>query len=58
VYHAIEVENELKMLFRLSPSVCYYSRTFGTLLNSGSRVAGGMFGQYPVDEILVKENSM
>lgn len=51
--HAAKVENELKMLFRLSPNVCYYSRTFGILLNDGSRVACGTFGQYLVDQILV-----
>jgi hypothetical protein len=35
-----KVENELKLLFKLSPNVWYYGRMFNVLLYSSSRVPG------------------
>jgi hypothetical protein len=46
VSYVAEVENELKMLFRLSPSIWYYGQMFGILLNSDSKYGGGTIGQY------------
>jgi hypothetical protein len=38
VYGSENVENELNLLFRLSPNVWYLGAKFGVLLHSASRV--------------------
>jgi hypothetical protein len=43
-----EVDNELKLFFKLSSSVRYYAQKFGVLLHIVSRVSNQMFGQHPM----------
>ena len=53
--YVAKVENWSKMIFRLSSNIWYYGKIFSVLLHNGSRVVGGTFGQYPVDQVLVNE---